>query len=99
MKFFERSANPKRAKKVVESVIALAYNLNMPVVAEGVETEEDVKQLQYLGCDIIQGYYYAKPMPVEDFEKFIGVYPFEDFSEIYYRMRKRLEENAPGKGV
>lgn len=99
MKFFERSANPMKAKKIVESVIALAYNLNMPVVAEGVEKEEDVKQLQNIGCDIIQGYYYAKPMPVEDFEKFIGVYPFEDFSEIYYRMRKRIEDHAPGKGV
>lgn len=90
MKFFERSFHPERAQKVVESMVSLAYNLNMPVVAEGVETEEDVLTLQKLGCDIIQGYFYAKPMPIDDFEKYIEVYPFEDFSEIYYRMRKRI---------
>lgn len=89
MKFFERCYDPIRAQKVVESVISLAYNLNMLVIAEGVETEEQVLRLQGLGCDIIQGFYYARPMPVDEFEKYIEEYPCEDFSEIYARMKEK----------
>ena len=41
----------------------------MEVITEGVETQEQVRFLTDFGCDIFQGYYFAKPMPVEDFEK------------------------------
>lgn len=41
--------------------------LGLELLAEGVETEEQVELLRKIGCDNVQGYYYAKPMPVEDF--------------------------------
>lgn len=49
--------------------ISLAKKLDMRIVAEGIETREQVDSLAEKNCDLIQGYYFAKPMPVEDFEK------------------------------
>jgi FOG: EAL domain len=43
--------------------------LGMTVVAEGIETKEEVEMLRKLGCDIIQGYFFGKPMSVHEFEK------------------------------
>ena len=49
----------------------LAKLLNMKVVAEGVETREQVEELRNMNCDEIQGFYYAKPMPEEEFLKYV----------------------------
>lgn len=54
---------------VVDLLIQLAHNLGMTVVAEGVEEIRQVEKLKESGCDLIQGYVYAKPMPVSEFEK------------------------------
>ncbi|QDZ89509.1 EAL domain-containing protein [Shewanella decolorationis] len=56
---------------IVSSIIELARNLKLNVVAEGVETVEQLEQIFSRGCYIIQGYYFAKPMPVCDFEKYL----------------------------
>lgn len=59
---------------IVASIINMSHNLKLGVIAEGVETEEQLKHLQKYGCDEIQGYYYSKPIPAEDFEnKFISI--------------------------
>ena len=47
----------------------MAKHLDMKIVAEGIETKEQVNFLQEIGCDLIQGFYYARPMPVQDFEE------------------------------
>ncbi|MEG2639867.1 MAG: EAL domain-containing protein, partial [Clostridiales bacterium] len=49
--------------------ITMARALSMETVAEGVEERAQVDMLKKLGCDYIQGYYFAKPMPIGDFEK------------------------------
>ena len=51
---------------LVRSAIDLGHNLGLTVVAEGVETDEHVRALQHLGCDIAQGYHFARPMPADD---------------------------------
>ncbi|QDE33221.1 putative bifunctional diguanylate cyclase/phosphodiesterase [Shewanella polaris] len=56
---------------IVKSVIFLSQHLECVVVAEGVEQLETVNILKSLGCDLAQGYYYAKPMPTKDFRNFI----------------------------
>ena len=56
---------------VVESIIKMAHRLNFTTVAEGAETEEQVKVLKSLGCDLIQGYYYSKPLPAQEFEEYL----------------------------
>jgi len=59
---------------IVRSIIDLAHNLGLTVVAEGVETKEVLDHLNKLGCDIAQGYFISRPMPAKDFEKFIKNY-------------------------
>ncbi|MEG1990785.1 MAG: EAL domain-containing protein, partial [Christensenella sp.] len=63
------TANFERTVSVVGSIISMAKALNMCTVAEGVEYRQQVDMLKKLGCDYIQGFYFAKPMPIIDFEK------------------------------
>ncbi len=71
-KAFIRNIKPgNKDMKLVELVLEIARNLGVPVVAEGVETEEELKMLKAAGCDIIQGYYFSKPIPPEEMEKFV----------------------------
>ena len=68
---FVRNAHKNHDTKIVEFIIDIAKYLEVPVIAEGVETKEQVESLKNLGCDIIQGYYFSKPIPANEFEKFI----------------------------
>lgn len=70
--FLDESMDNERGRDIIESVIHMAKKLELTVVAEGVETIEQVKVLRGMGCDIAQGYYYARPMPVNDFIKLIS---------------------------
>ena len=54
-------------RSITSSIISLAHNMGMEVVAEGVETSEQVEVVKALGCEKVQGYFYAKPMPYDDF--------------------------------
>ena len=60
-----------RAAAILESVIQLGRSLGMHVLTEGIETPEQEALLRRLGCTYGQGYFYAKPMPQEDFERFL----------------------------
>ncbi len=66
--FFRGEDGDGRGAIVVREAIQLARSLDMRVVAEGVEKKEQVDFLASQGCDMIQGYYFAKPMPVAEFE-------------------------------
>ena len=61
----EMSANAEDIA-IVRAVIALAHSLHLQVIAEGVEEEKQLKILQQEGCDQVQGYYYSKPLPLND---------------------------------
>ncbi len=67
MRFLEGVEHSVRAAQVIASVIGMANRLHMGVIAEGVETEWQLNFLRDIGCDAIQGYYLAKPMPESDF--------------------------------
>lgn len=69
MEFFKEKTMEERGEIVVKEAIRLAKNLNMKIVAEGIETKEHVEFLLEQECDMIQGFYFAKPMPVSEFEK------------------------------
>ena len=66
--FFRGENGGGRGEIVVSEAIKLAKSLNMRTVAEGVEVREQVDFLASQGCDMIQGYFYAKPMPAPDYE-------------------------------
>ena len=57
----------EREKIILQSIVPMAKSLNLPIIAEGVETVEQAEFLRSIGCDCIQGYLYAKPMPKDDF--------------------------------
>ena len=60
-----------KGKTLVEQVILLAKVLNMNVIAEGVETKEQLKELKELKCDEVQGFYYSRPVSEEEFIKYV----------------------------
>lgn len=70
--FFLRNDLTDKNKKVITSVVSLAKSLNLETVSEGVETQTQVDFLKDLGCDMIQGFFYYKPMPGADFEQVIA---------------------------
>ena len=70
--FVSRMCRDKDSKGIVETIVTLARNLNKQVVAEGVETAEQLAVLKSLGCDLGQGYLLSAPMPVEDVDRFIS---------------------------
>ena len=56
---------------ILKIMLDISRYLSVPMIAEGVETEEQMLTLQGLGCDIVQGYYFARPMPAKDFEAYL----------------------------
>lgn len=67
--FFRGEDKDGRGDLIVSEAIMLAKKLDMRIVAEGIETREQVDALAAKDCDLIQGYYFAKPLPVSEFEK------------------------------
>jgi len=57
---------------IVKSIIDLGHNLSLNVVAEGVEDKKTALRLKQLGCDVIQGFYFSKPLSSEDFTQWIS---------------------------
>ena len=66
--FFRGDADPERKAVVISEAINLAKRLNMRTVAEGVEEKDEVDFLSEQGCDMIQGYYFSKPLPKDEYE-------------------------------
>lgn len=84
MKFLSGDVAAGRKECIMAAVVHMAGWLRIPVVMEGVETLQQVDFLRSIGCGYVQGYYYAKPMPVTEYEKLLhGVIqqPFESLSE------------------
>lgn len=74
MEFLRKTENPERTRTILKMIVTLSKQLGMEVITEGVETKEHVDFLTEIGTDIFQGYYFAKPMPVSEFEKrYLGV--------------------------
>ena len=71
MKFIRNIEHSEKDLRLVELVLDIARYLRVPVVAEGVETEKQMELLRELGCQLVQGYYFSRPLPPEDFEALI----------------------------
>ncbi len=69
MAFLETTEHEEKGKMIVNSVINLAKDLGMETVVEGVETKEQLAYLVEQGCTMVQGYFFDKPLPVDDFEE------------------------------
>lgn len=70
--FIVNMTSDTKGIKIIESIITLAHNMGLSVVAEGVETNEQLDILHFLKCDVIQGYIFGKPLSEEDSFHYIG---------------------------
>lgn len=94
MKFI-RSETAKHANQgILRFIMSLARWMELRVVAEGVETKEQLDRLKEIGCDYVQGYYFAKPMPCGDFEELIK----KTGEEQKLRVAEKEEKNAELSG-
>ena len=71
LSFVRDIATDENAQNVAASIVTLGHSLNIHVVAEGVETTEQLRVLEAMGCDSAQGYLFSHPVPAEAFEKFL----------------------------
>lgn len=67
--FLQDFLGSDRGQKIVENIVRMTSAIGLPMVAEGVETKEQAESLLQYGCNVAQGFYYARPMTVEDFQK------------------------------
>ncbi len=71
LKFLSATGNESRRVHILDSVIRMAHGMGMTVVAEGVETQEQADYLLGLNCEQMQGYYFSRPVPVEQYEQLL----------------------------
>ena len=72
MAFIQNIENSERDVQLVELILEIADNLKVPAVAEGVETQSQLQLLKKMGCSLVQGYYFSRPLPAEEFEKTVA---------------------------
>ncbi|MDD3115609.1 MAG: EAL domain-containing protein [Anaerovibrio sp.] len=71
MGFLKSSDNSPKGGSILAAIMQMARSLNMQTIAEGVETREQVEFLKSIGCQFVQGFYYSRPLPAQEFEKLI----------------------------
>ena len=71
MGFIRHAFSGEGDTRMLKVIVDIAETLNVPMIAEGVETKEQMLALKELGCDIVQGYYFSRPVPPEEFEVFL----------------------------
>lgn len=72
MKFLDLNPeNNDKGVSIITAVLDMARQLDLPTIAEGIETDEQLKLLELLGCEYAQGFYYYRPMPISEYEKLI----------------------------
>lgn len=69
--FVKNIPDDKENIEIIRATVNMAKSFNMKTVAEGAETAEQVKILKELGCDYVQGYYFCKPVPPEEFMEYV----------------------------
>ena len=94
--FFQELDN-QRARTVISSIAELAEKLNIKTVAEGIETEEQMRYLPQIHCDIVQGYYFSKPLPIEVFETWAE--SFKQMKSVSIKEEKEKSQKNPGGGT
>lgn len=92
MKFMESETEMIAKQGILRFIMDLARWMGLQVVAEGVETKEQLSQLMEIGCDYAQGYYFMKPIPSEDYEKLLAEQQVMESAEKKHREIQELRE-------
>ena len=72
MQFIRSAFSARKDTRMLEVILDISDSLNVPTIAEGVETAEQMFTLKTMGCDIVQGYYFSRPLPAEEYEVFLA---------------------------
>lgn len=89
---FVRNETAKPVQQsVLRDVVAMAHRMGLSIVAEGVETGDQLDRLQAVGCDCVQGYYFAKPMPAAEYEELLKAY-HPQAEKVLYAVQKAEAE-------
>jgi len=91
LNFLSKTSNSDKAITIMSSIMRMAKWLAIPSIVEGVETAEQIKYLKSIGCTMVQGYYFSRPLPEEEFLNYIDMYE--------NRKRPAPMENDLGKSV
>jgi EAL domain-containing protein (putative c-di-GMP-specific phosphodiesterase class I) len=70
--FIDNITSSQKEESIINNIIEMAHSLGLIVVAEGVETKEQLLVLKEKKCDYIQGYYFSKPLQADEIEKLFG---------------------------
>ncbi len=102
MQFIRTAFSERKDTRMLEVIIDIADYLSVPVIAEGVETEEQLTALKAMGCDLVQGYYFSKPIPNIEFEEYVVRRIEQNSSELptghSSRKRKEAHRHEPAFG-
>lgn len=90
--FMKKESLDEGSKAILTCVVEMAKKLHITVLCEGVENAEQDLFLCRIGCDMIQGYYYGKPMPVEEFEKMLASEPVQKHDYVCFPFQKDFKD-------
>ena len=71
MGFLKSSDHSAKGGNILSAIMQMAHSLKMHTIAEGVETKDQVEFLKKIGCQCVQGFYFAKPMPAQEYERLL----------------------------
>ncbi len=94
--FLHSSANNPRGRQIIRSVIAMCRDLKIQVVTEGIETKEQIDFISSCSCQIAQGFYYAKPLPLEEFEEYASMHKNDVIDSFVFRLDNADLTSADG---
>lgn len=94
MRFLENDENSQRGGNILESIVRMARWIGMAVIAEGVETVEQADYLKSIGCSYVQGYLYAKPMPVVEYEQLARTKKIRESKMLAITTVEKLDNNS-----
>ena len=97
MGFLHDSKDLIRSQIIIDSIIEMAKRLDMQVISEGVESQEQAAFLKINGCDLFQGFYFSRPVPVDKFESVLKAYNLEKTSS--HRSHPKTTRNLVAETV
>ena len=88
--FLRMNSDDTKGIHIMESIVNMAKTLSVPIIVEGVETQEETNFLSGLGCSYVQGFFFYRPMPLEDYEALIGNPANIDTRGFLYKRREQF---------
>lgn len=92
--FLEKFEEDSKSRRIIRSIISMAKDLRLDTVAEGVETQEQITFLTGCGCELAQGFFYSKPLPVDEYVEFANEHLIETVKLVNYRFDDNFEDET-----